>query len=520
METQLKSNRGSKVRNAGQSRGFVQKTSAPATPLSRGSSTDVRGSSRRQILPLITTVTVGTLGFVNLATNGGLLRTVRRQNARAALHRRPALWANLRKSESGQVVVLATAAIFLIIGFAALVVDVGFLYATRRNMQTAADAAAIAGANALNNGQPDATSSAAAQDVASLNGYTNGANNVNVTVGSPNPAPSPTDGTYVQVTVSQPVPTFFMGALGYSTVNVSASAVAGFVRTSNCIISLGGGDLNNALVASGGSVVDVPNCNVAVDSTSSSGLVVSGGSTLTADSIGVAASSESQASSGVTPAYVVNSAPVEDPLASVAEPTVGACTSSTSTGHGYTSTGGDTISQGTYCGGITVSGGKTLNLNPGTYILLGGGLQVNGSSNLIGSGVTFFNTVWMSGDPSADDVGNANQYNPIVFSGGSSTDLTAPTSGTFSGILFFQDRNLPSSDLNQQNTVSGGSSAVLQGDIYFSTTPLVFSGGSSSNPEDVTLVAYTLTFSGGSTYIGGTSGPTETTGITSTKLYE
>jgi len=448
--------------------------------------------------------------------------------------------ARKRNSESGQVVVLAAGAMLLMIGMAALAVDIGFLYATRRNMQTAADAAAIAGVNAL---QADSTCTASscpsAQDVAKLNGYTNGVNGVTVTVGPPSTPPNPTSGTYIQVTVAEPVPTFFLRAFGMTTVSVSTSAIAGYVPTPNCVISVCTGDLNNAYVESGNSLVDLPNCNVAIDSSSTQGLVVSGSAALEAASVGVAAASESQAATasspgapGVSPAYVANSPVVTDPLSSVAAPTVGACTASTaaktgtnpngSGGKGYTSTGGDTISQGTYCGGIIVGGGKTLNLNPGTYILLGGGLQVSGSSSLIGSGVTLYNTVWTAADPAGDDIGNANQYKPISFSGGSSTNLTAETSGPLSGILFFQDPSLPSSDLNQQNTFSGGSSAVLQGDLYFPTTPLVFSGGSSTTPLNVTLIACTINFSGGSTYIGPgfVSATTETTGIKTTKLYE
>ena len=97
------------------------------------------------------------------------------------------------------------------LAFAALVVDVGFMYATRRNMQTVADAAAIAGANALNSGLTCTSSSCkAAQDVATLNGYTNGVNNVTVAaVVPPSAVPSPSDGTYVEVDISQPVQTFF-----------------------------------------------------------------------------------------------------------------------------------------------------------------------------------------------------------------------------------------------------------------------------------------------------------------------
>ena len=168
-------------------------------------------------------------------------------------------------------------------------------------MQTAADAAAIAGANAL---QADSTCNAsscpAAQDVSTLNGYTNGVNNVTVTVGPPSTPPNPSTGTYVQVTVAEPVPTFFLRALGMTTVNVGATAVAGFVPTPNCVIQLDQ-TAQNALVVSGSGNLTAPACNVAVDSDSSSGLVVSGSAVLNAGSVGVDASSESQAATARLP---------------------------------------------------------------------------------------------------------------------------------------------------------------------------------------------------------------------------
>jgi hypothetical protein len=219
---------------------------------------------------------------------------------------------------------------------------------------------------------------------------------------------------------------------------------------------------------------------------------------------------------------VTKIAPFGDPLAGVPEPTVGTCTPSTASGHGYTSTGGDTISAGTYCGGIIVSGGKTLNLNPGTYVLLGGGLQVSGTSNLIGSGVTFFNTVWNESDPLADKVGNSQQYKPVVFSGGSATALTAPSSGSLQGILFFQDRNLPSGDTGPsgpQNTISGGSGATITGAMYFPGTPLYFSGGSSVTPLNAILIGDIINISGG-THLSSNYSSIGGSPIKSDALYE
>ncbi len=140
-----------------------------------------------------------------------------------------------------------------------------------------------------------------------------------------------------------------------------------------------------------------------------------------------------------------------------------------------------------YCGGITVSGnGVSATFKSGTYILLGGGLQIKGGANGTGSGVMFYNTY------------NATySYSPIVVSASSST-LSAPTSGTYEGVLFFQDRNIPTKDTGPsgpQNTVSGTSTTSFTGALYFPNTPLVFSGGS-SDTDCTELIADTLTISG------------------------
>ena len=404
-------------------------------------------------------------------------------------YQRVYLGGGLRGVRSGQALPILAAAMALILGLCGLAVDVGLLYTARRSMQTAADAAAVAGATALRDAQ---TASSAARAAATLNGFTNGSNDTTVAVNNP-PASGTYSGnaSYVEVVVTQPQPTYFLRALGYNTVSVSTRAVSGTISGPACMYSLNK-TASNAFVVSGGSPLTA-NCGVLVRSNNSSGLVVSGGSTLTATTIGVVASGYSASASSVIPTPATSVAPFGDPLASLVAPSVGSipstCTTTpdTTSEHGYTAVNGATISPGTYCGGITVSGGKTLNLNPGTYILYGGGLTVS-SSNLVGDGVTFYNTGTASGNTA---------YKPIVFSGGSSTSLKAPTTGSLTGILFFQDRSL-TANLNQQNTISGTSGAVIQGAMYFPTTPLVYSGGSAVNTAYSLMVADTLTVSGNS----------------------
>jgi len=94
----------------------------------------------------------------------------------------------LRGARPGQAMPILAAAMALILGLCGLAVDVGLLYTARRSMQTAADAAAVAGATALRSAQ---TVSSAARAAATLNGFTNDSNNASVAVNNP-----PTSGTY------------------------------------------------------------------------------------------------------------------------------------------------------------------------------------------------------------------------------------------------------------------------------------------------------------------------------------
>jgi hypothetical protein len=439
--------------------------------------------------------------------------------------------ASKRKSESGQVMVLAAGAMILIIGMAALAVDVGFLYATRRNMQTVADAAAIAGSNALKDKcgtSPDCTCESqsvcagAGHDVATLNGYTTttgGSSPVTVTLKTPASAPSPTNGVYVEADVTQPVPTYFLRALGYDTMTVSTTAIAGYDTAPNCVYVKDPSGSETLLISGSGSIH--ASCGLLVASTTSDGMHLTGGAAVCASTIGVDAtgytgggitscgSSTCGASTSDCPTTGV--APQTDPLAYLLseEPTPGACVTGADQ---LTATGGHggTINPGTYCNGINVSGGATLNLNPGLYILNGagaGGKSLNVSaSNLNGTGVTFYNT------------GTSRTYGQLNISGSGIATLSAPTSaagGGIPGVLFFQD------PLNTQiATVNGSGAARFQGALYFPGALLNFSGGSSTNTEQVTLDAWKMNISG-SAYVGAaSSSPGQTPAITTSRLYK
>jgi len=114
------------------------------------------------------------------------------------------------RNERGQALVIFVLFLPVLIGFAALVLDVGNWYVQKRFVQNAADAAVLAGAQDLPN---TSAAQAQAQDYVTKNG--GGITNVTF----------PTS-TKIRVTVTRNVPTYFAKVFGLSSVNVAAKAVA------------------------------------------------------------------------------------------------------------------------------------------------------------------------------------------------------------------------------------------------------------------------------------------------------
>ncbi len=391
-----------------------------------------------------------------------------------------ARWTLLHWRRRGQVIVLVCISLVAMMGMIGVVTDFSFMQHQKNMMQTAADSAAMAGSEELAYGDQVAAGKADA----AINGYTDGANSVSVTINNPpSTGPNAANSAYVEAIVSKPEPTYFMRALGVGTLTVSARAVAYEGSGPNCIYVLNP-SAPGAFSANGN--VDVSSgCGLLVDSSSSSGLSVVGNVSITAPSIGVVGGYSAGGSTSLTPTPKVGVVPASDPLSAVQAPTVGSCAHTNFSLAGNTGSSGSPyqLYPGTYCGGITVRGNATLFFNAGTYVLAGGGMSISSNTVMTGTGVTFYNTTGTGG------------YGAISFSGNSTINLAAPTSGPLTGILFFQDRSIPSSDA--ASTITGNSTSTFDGAIYFPTTNLSFGGNSSATGYSI-VVANQLSLSGNS----------------------
>lgn len=119
---------------------------------------------------------------------------------------------DIRQKERGSVVVLVTLALTALLGFCAIVTDVGLMYAKKAHLQNSVDAAALAGVQELPNDLNQ--SEQKARDYASENGVSA----VTVTFEANN--------AIIIVQATQPVPTYFARIWGITQEQISASAKA------------------------------------------------------------------------------------------------------------------------------------------------------------------------------------------------------------------------------------------------------------------------------------------------------
>ena len=123
----------------------------------------------------------------------------------------------VRRDERGQAIVLMTLSLVVIMGMAALVVDVGSWYHTKRRLQGTADAAALAGAQLL----PNDPSGAQSQALAYANKNGGDVAGANITVTS-TVLPNDT----ISVRARRTDPGIFSGILGITSADIDARAKA------------------------------------------------------------------------------------------------------------------------------------------------------------------------------------------------------------------------------------------------------------------------------------------------------
>jgi Flp pilus assembly protein TadG len=362
------------------------------------------------------------------------------------------------RDQRGAVAILVAASIAVLFGFVGTVVDLGFWYGTRGALQAAADAGAMAAARTL----PYASS----QNTAFLQAVAqNAANQASSTLQAP---PTVTvqvsgsgSGRTIKVTAMAPQQQFFSQIVGYVGGQIAASASASESGTiSACVIGLASNNPDTIMLNDTASTINSPNCAVY----SNGGLYNKNG-TVTTQLVGAvgAVAGSFAASTEIIQAGAV----VPDPYANLSAPIMPQTALAPVTVSGVT-----TYQPGLYSGDLTISKNSIDNFAPGVYYIENGNLNINGNATISGSGVTFY----FGGSSPGTIQWNGN---------GNSVNLSAPSSGTYAGVLLYQSQQT----VLGANTasISGNSTFNLAGAMYFPQTGIYFNGNSTTGPTTVQI---------------------------------
>ncbi len=375
--------------------------------------------------------------------------------------------------ERGQVLPLFAVCIMVLMGFAGMSVDVGSLQYDQRQQQTAADSAAIGGAQALVSsprGCPEWTmANAAAIADAAKNGFTNGSGGVTVTTTNPiTSGPFSGNSCAVEVQISAPHPTFFSKFFGLSGGETTQAVAELAGENAGCIYLLSTtatSDLTNANI-------DAPKCSIIINSSGSPNM---SNSTIAAAAITYAGTAPNISGTTFPIATPVPALVAADPC-----PEIAGCaylannppsTSSCASGGNFSNT---TLNYGCYAS-LTLSG--TVTLNPGLYVI-NGQFHLN-NATVTGNGVTIYMTANVSdtnfsnanltlSPPTAANVVPSTLYTEGVLfyrvpSQTSALDFSTCTCN-LSGLEYF-----PATQVNYSNS-GGGYSVLVFGNANFSTS--------------------------------------------------
>ncbi len=135
---------------------------------------------------------------------------------------------------------------------------------------------------------------------------------------------------------------------------------------------------------------------------------------------------------------------------------------------------------------LSVGSGKTLTLPPGTYYINGGDAFIQGALSCTACTIVLTNS-----NPSSDAIGS------LKVNASATINMTAPTTGTYAGIAIFQDRRAKDSS-SANNQINGNSSSVINGSIYFPNQELIYNGTGNTAAVCTMFIAKRLIFSGNS----------------------
>lgn len=415
----------------------------------------------------------------------------------------------LFRDKRGNALVIAGASLPLVIGAAGLATDTVQWALWKRQLQRAADSAALAGvyAEAQSKSVDTTCGSYSSSTYASPVSWDVKKNNkawpaTTCTVSNP-----PTSGAYtadtkavqVSLSVAQLLP--FSGFFVSTAPTIKATAVATLQDSGKyCLVALN--NTSSPGITIGGSSSANLGCGAISNSTATTTSVDPNGSSYNFTATPVASvggmPSSITGATDLQPYHIAEPDPFLNKYPT-AVPSGMNCTNfqqhyvnvnnggNSNNGNGNNS-GPQYLSPGCY-NGFNPSGGGSYVMQPGVYYLNNADFSPGGGVSITGTGVTIILTGTNPGSINLD--------------GNETLNLVAPTTGTYSKMLFIQAANATNNNVNKLN---GTSTSTLDGGIYTPNGQVQFNGTAGAMTKCAMVVAWTVDISGNANLQNNTTG--------------
>ncbi|GAA3891361.1 pilus assembly protein TadG-related protein [Sphingomonas limnosediminicola] len=412
------------------------------------------------------------------------------------------LWRNNR----GNTLAIAAAAMPLFIGAAGLATDTIQWTLWKRQLQRAADSAAIAGVYNREDASGATTTTKAAVDhdlglnlhsfyalKSSATDYPDCSNKCKVEF--------PTDTTYsynavkVTIAIQQPLTfsSFFMSTAPTITAVSTAAAIA--AGGDACVEALETNSGKTGITNNGNTDIYMPDCVMFSNSPSANSASAGGSSKVNALAV-AAVGGIAQSKNWTVGSYRPYSPKLPDPFAKVnPDPADMNCTTD-ALDDGMTAAKFKSYAAGTNCfSSLSVRSNKSLNLDSvigagtKTIYINGGGVDFQGDFTCTSCTIVMTNK-----DPSQTATIGGMDANAKA-----NINVTAPDKNcgcTFKGIAFYQDRRATDSATNK---INGGSGSAIIGAVYFPSQELWYNGNGTTAAICTMIVSRRVTFIGNST---------------------
>ena len=414
------------------------------------------------------------------------------------------LWRDRR----GNTLAIAGAALPLVLGSAGLASDTIQWTLWKRQLQRAADSAAMAGVYAIASDKPvgDCSNIAAATytDPVAYDIRKNLKVRITPTCNVTNP---PSVGGYtadehaVRVSLSVQKRLAFSGLFMSDAPVITATSTATIVPSGKyCVVSLED-EAFTGIDATGSTIVNL-GCGMITNSTSMTAAVAAGNSNVTASPIAAVGGIPGSTNWGTGTVLQPFTLAQEDPFANVPVPTPSGCNPFSSYDVGGNNKPNKPVvdlsaQTGTVCikeggnGVLSIQGDVIL--GAATYILDATSLSMSSNdASLKCNGCTIILTT------SGTDM---SKIGSVTIEGGEldliapSTGCTLGTAGCYDGIMIYQDRR--ADDLNNVK-INGNNQSKLEGAFYFPRSNLTFNGTAGMDTNCMQIVSKRVTFTGNS----------------------